>query len=177
MPIYRIGAVSDGGTQTGSYEDRVKVIKRRNKNIIRQIIFQLFNNYHINTIQQYYYKIQQDTIVMLVKYKDTIDRLVVYFLIPGTGGRTYFDNSCLVCLVSVHKPVVRDRLKFKNWPVKRSKRASLARFQRDWAILVLLVSYEKKKNVLARLKRDETSEIRRSDGQTMFDRRCLVDRV
>ena len=94
--------------------------------------------------------------------------------LSGTGGRTYFDNSRLICLVSVHKPVVRDRLKFKNRPVKRSKRASLARFQRDWAILVLLVSYEKKKNVLARLKRDETSEIRRSDGQTMFDRRCLV---
>ena len=31
------------------------------------------------------------------------------------------------------------------------------------AILVLLVSYEKKKNVLARLKRDETSKIRRSN--------------
>ena len=28
--------------------------------------------------------------------------------------------------------------------------------------------------MLARLKRDETSEIRRSDGQTMFDRRCLL---
>ena len=31
------------------------------------------------------------------------------------------------------------------------------------AILVLLVSYEKKKNVLARLKRDETSKSRRSN--------------
>ena len=32
----------------------------------------------------------------------------------GTGGRTYFDKSCLVCLVSVHKPVVCDHLKFKT---------------------------------------------------------------
>ena len=51
-----------------------------------------------------------------------------------------------------HKPVVRDRLKLKNRPVKRSKRASLA-----------IVSHEKEKNVLAHLKQDETSEIRRSN--------------
>ena len=33
---------------------------------------------------------------------------------PHIGGRAYFDNYHLVCLVSVHKPVVRDCLKFKN---------------------------------------------------------------
>ena len=32
------------------------------------------------------------------------------------------------------------------------------RFQRDWAILILLVSYEKKKNVLGHLKRDERDQ-------------------
>ena len=46
----------------------------------------------------------------------------------GTGGQTYFDNSRLICFVWVNKPVVRDHLKFKNRPVKGSKRASLARF-------------------------------------------------
>ena len=31
-----------------------------------------------------------------------------------TGGRTYFDDSRLVCLILVHKPMVCDRLKFKT---------------------------------------------------------------
>ena len=64
----------------------------------------------------------------------------------------------------------------KNRPIKQSKRESLARISRDWAILVFLVHpfwNETDKNEFARLKRDKTSKIIQSDGQTMFDRRCL----
>ena len=46
----------------------------------------------------------------------------------GTGGQAYFDNSHLICLVSVHKPVVRDRLNLKTgW--------SNGQNERDLAIL------------------------------------------
>ena len=46
----------------------------------------------------------------------------------GTGGQAYFDNSHLVCLVLVHKPVVRDRLNLKTgW--------SNGQNERDLAIL------------------------------------------
>ena len=48
---------------------------------------------------------------------------------------------------------------------------------RDWAILVLLISstLKRDKQKCARLfKRNETSKIWRSDGQTMIDHRCLL---
>ena len=64
----------------------------------------------------------------------------------GTSGRTYFDDSRLVCLVSVHKPMVHDRLKFKTGQSNGQNEQVL----RDLAILVSLVSYEKNKNLLAR---------------------------
>ena len=63
----------------------------------------------------------------------------------------------LTILVSVNKTVVRGRLKFKTGGRSNGQN------ERDWAILVSLVSYEKKKNMLAHLKRYEMGEIRRSN--------------
>ena len=87
------------------------------------------------------------------------------------------------------------------WPF--SSRFISSRFMKSWSVTVKTVWYlksagqtvktgksreigpfsfcssrllwnETSKNMLARLKRNETSEIWRSDGQTMIDRRCLV---
>ena len=66
------------------------------------------------------------------------------------------------------------RLFHALWLVEKMISQQAPAVEHILAILVSLFWNETCKNVLARLKRDETIEIRRSDGQTKIDRQCLL---
>ena len=98
----------------------------------------------------------------------------------GTGGWTIFYVTVSIQLVLFHKTVIvtgLDRLLLKTGR-SNGKNEQVLQESREIGTFLFRSSHllwnKTGKNVFAHLKQDETSKNIQSNGQTMFDRQCLL---